>query len=74
MTGNLNMGSQNITSAGSATFAGDLTVNGQIDTWGQVVVVNGAINGTGSIGIYGSGSVQQVDFVSQLIEIGRAHV
>ena len=46
---------------------GDLNVDGQLETWGKVIVLNGTISGTGSIGIYGSGSVEQYDLLTGII-------
>lgn len=40
MTGNLDMGSNNIVSAGSGTFAGDVTVGGNLTVNGQLTYVN----------------------------------
>jgi hypothetical protein len=45
---------------------GNLNVDGVLDTWGKVIVLNGTISGTGSIGIYGSGSVQQYDLLTDI--------
>ena len=45
---------------------GDLNVDGVVNTWGKVVVMNGAITGSGSVNILAGGSVQQVDMLTQI--------
>jgi hypothetical protein len=45
---------------------GNLNVDGQINTWGKVVILNGTISGTGSVGIYGSGSVEQYNLLTEI--------
>lgn len=45
---------------------GNLNVDGVINTWGRVVVMNGAITGTGSVNILSGGSVQQVDMLTEI--------
>jgi hypothetical protein len=45
---------------------GNLNVDGQINTWGKVVVLNGTISGAGTVGIYGSGSVEQYDLLTEI--------
>jgi hypothetical protein len=45
---------------------GDLNVDGVINTWGKVVVLNGAITGSGSVNILAGGTVQQVDMLTEI--------
>ena len=45
---------------------GDLNVDGVVNTWGKVVVLNGAITGSGSVNILAGGSVQQVDMLTEI--------
>jgi len=45
---------------------GNLNVDGQINTWGKVVILNGTISGSGSVGIYGSGSVEQYNLLTEI--------
>jgi len=45
---------------------GDLNVDGVVNTWGKVVVLNGAITGSGSVNILSGGSVQQVDVLTEI--------
>jgi hypothetical protein len=45
---------------------GDLQIDGLLNNFGKVVLLNGTISGSGSINNIGSGSVQQVDLVSNI--------
>ena len=45
---------------------GDLNVDGVINTWGKVVVLNGAITGSGSVNLLAGGTVQQVDMLTEI--------
>jgi len=45
---------------------GDLNVDGVINSWGKVVVLNGAITGSGSINLLSGGTVQQVDMLTEI--------
>lgn len=45
---------------------GDLDINGSIDNYGKVVVLNGAVTGTGSITNKMSGTLQQVDMLTEI--------
>jgi len=46
---------------------GDLEVDGLLDNYGKVVVINGTISGSGTIVNSGSGSVQQVDLLANVL-------
>ena len=43
---------------------GDLNVDGTLDTWGKVVVVNGSI--TGTVSLLGSGTVSQIYLLDEI--------
>lgn len=45
---------------------GDLTVDGSINTYGKVVVVNGSILGSGSVNLISGGTIQQVDMLTEI--------
>lgn len=45
---------------------GDLNVDGTLNTWGKVVVMNGSITGSGSVNILSGGTVQQVDMLTEI--------
>jgi len=45
---------------------GDLDINGGLDTWGKVTVINGSVSGTASLGIYGSGSLTQIELLTNI--------
>jgi hypothetical protein len=45
---------------------GDLTVDGSINTYGKVVVLNGSILGSGSVNLISGGTIQQVDMLTEI--------
>ena len=45
---------------------GNLSVDGQIDNWGKVVVLNGTVSGTGTVSNYGSGILQQAELLTDV--------
>ncbi len=46
---------------------GDLQIDGLLNNYGKVVLLNGTISGSGSINNIGAGSVQQVNYISDVI-------
>lgn len=45
---------------------GNLNVDGHIDNWGKVVVLNGTVSGTGTVSNYGSGILQQAELLTDV--------
>lgn len=57
----------NIGTSSEYLLYGDLRVDGQINNWGKLVLINGTISGSGSISIYGSGSIYTPYFLTDVI-------
>jgi hypothetical protein len=45
---------------------GNLNVDGQINNWGKVVVLNGTVSGTGTVSNFGSGILQQAELLTDV--------
>lgn len=46
---------------------GDLNVGGTLDIWGELVLINGQITGTGSVGTYSNGSIDNLVLLTDII-------
>ena len=46
---------------------GDLNVDGGIDSWGNITILNGQLTGSGSVATFSFGTLQQIELLTEII-------
>lgn len=57
----------NISTGSQYLIYGDFNVDGVVNNWGKTVIINGTVSGTGSINLNGSGTLQQVELLTDVL-------